>query len=74
MAGASTSYSYDFESVSLATQLPGVYYARVFGKGGDANASYVLREDPAALDLARTVVRRRLGVTAPIPVSSGADT
>src|SRR3954447_13019356 len=38
-----------------------------------ANASFVLREDPAALDLARTVVRRRLGVTAPTRVSSGID-
>jgi AcrR family transcriptional regulator len=38
-----------------------------------ANANYVLREDPAALDLARTVVRRRLGVTAATPVSSGVD-
>jgi AcrR family transcriptional regulator len=29
-----------------------------------ANASFVLRADPAALDLARTVVRRRLGLVA----------
>jgi AcrR family transcriptional regulator len=27
-----------------------------------ANTSFVLRDDPAALDLARTVVRRRLGI------------
>ncbi len=27
-----------------------------------ANTSFVLRDDPAALDLARSVVRRRLGV------------
>ncbi len=31
-----------------------------------ANTNFVLREDPAALDMARTVVRRRLGITAPI--------
>jgi AcrR family transcriptional regulator len=29
-----------------------------------ANANYVLREDPAVLDLAKTIVRRRLGITA----------
>jgi hypothetical protein len=28
-----------------------------------ANTNFVLRGDPAALDLARTIVRRRLGVT-----------
>ncbi len=28
-----------------------------------ANTNFVLREDPAALDMARTVVRRRLGIT-----------
>ena len=30
-----------------------------------ANANFVLREDPAALDLARRIVRRRLGVEPP---------
>jgi AcrR family transcriptional regulator len=37
-----------------------------------ANTSFVLRDDPAALDLARYVVRRRLGVpaaTAPTPTN-----
>jgi hypothetical protein len=28
-----------------------------------ANTNFVLREDPAALDMARTIVRRRLGIT-----------
>ena len=31
-----------------------------------ANTNFVLRDDPAALDLARSVVRRRLGVAATI--------
>ena len=39
-----------------------------------ANANYVLRGDPAALDLARTIVRRRLGIRATTLVSSGEDT
>ena len=30
-----------------------------------ANTNFVLREDPAALDMARTIVRRRLGIGAP---------
>ena len=29
-----------------------------------ANTNFVLREDPAALDMARNVVRRRLGINA----------
>ena len=28
-----------------------------------ANTNFVLREDPAALDMAKNVVRRRLGIT-----------
>ena len=37
-----------------------------------ANTNFVLREDPAALDLARTVVRRRLGTaTATRPPAKG---
>jgi hypothetical protein len=28
-----------------------------------ANSNWVLREDPAALDMARIIVRRRLGIT-----------
>ena len=39
-----------------------------------ANTNFVLREDPAALDLARTVVRRRLGITtAARPPATGRD-
>ena len=32
-----------------------------------ANANFVLRDDPAALDMARNVVRRRLGITTTTP-------
>jgi len=32
-----------------------------------ANASYVLREDPAVLDMARTIVRRRLNIATASP-------
>src|SRR5262245_27389926 len=35
-----------------------------------ANASFVLRDDAAVLDLARAVVRRRLGVTATAPTTT----
>ncbi len=38
-----------------------------------ANANYVLRQDPAAIDLARMIVRRRLGIIGVSPVSSGED-
>lgn len=39
-----------------------------------ANTNFVLREDPAALDLARTAVRRRLGITtAARPPATGRD-
>ena len=38
-----------------------------------ANANYVLRQDPAALNLARTIVRRRLGVPAAAPLRPGVD-
>ena len=38
-----------------------------------ANTNFVLRDDPAALDMARIVVRRRLGIStasiAPIPTA-----
>ncbi len=38
-----------------------------------ANANYVLRQDPATLDLAKVIVRRRLGVAATTPIASGVD-
>jgi AcrR family transcriptional regulator len=38
-----------------------------------ANANYVLRQDPTALNLARTIVRRRLGIPATAPLASGVD-
>ena len=38
-----------------------------------ANANYVLRQDPAALNLARTIVRRRLGIPATAPPAAGID-
>jgi AcrR family transcriptional regulator len=44
----------DEEPDALTFELNGVILA--------ANASFVLRQEPATLDLARTVVRRRLGV------------
>ena len=37
-----------------------------------ANANFVLRRDPAALEMARHVVRRRLGITATMPERSSA--
>jgi len=37
-----------------------------------ANANFVLRGDPAALEMARHVVRRRLGITATMPERSSA--
>ncbi len=37
-----------------------------------ANAQYVLRQDPATLDLAKAVVRRRLGITAHTVVAGSA--
>jgi AcrR family transcriptional regulator len=39
-----------------------------------ANANYVLRQDPAALTLARTIVRRRLGIPATPPLAPAVDT
>jgi AcrR family transcriptional regulator len=38
-----------------------------------ANANYVLRQDPAVLDLARTIVRRRLGIPATAPLAPGVE-
>jgi AcrR family transcriptional regulator len=38
-----------------------------------ANANYVLRQDPAALDLARTIVRRRLNIATTAPRAPGVD-
>jgi hypothetical protein len=34
-----------------------------------ANANFVLRDDPAVLDMARQVVRRRLGVAPAVEVT-----
>jgi len=45
----------DEEPDALAFELNGIMFA--------ANAKFVLHEDPATLDMARHVVRRRLGVT-----------
>jgi AcrR family transcriptional regulator len=45
----------DEEADALTFELNGIILA--------ANASFVLRDDPAVLDMARHVVRRRLGVT-----------
>ena len=39
-----------------------------------ANTNFVLREDPAALDMARNIVRRRLGITTTAPHQSTAPT
>src|SRR5437763_744528 len=49
------------EAVGLATVdgLEGLSIGNLAG----ANTNCVLREDPAALDMARTIVRRRLGIT-----------
>ena len=38
-----------------------------------ANANYVLRQDPAALNLARAIVRRRLGIPATAPTAPGVE-
>jgi AcrR family transcriptional regulator len=38
-----------------------------------ANANYVLRQDPAALNLASTIVRRQLGIPATAPLAPGVD-
>src|SRR6478672_1390748 len=45
----------DEDPDALTFELSGIILA--------ANSSFVLREDPAALDMARNIVRRRLGVT-----------
>jgi len=44
----------DEDPEALAFEINGLMFA--------ANASFVLREDPATLDLARRIVRRRLGI------------
>jgi hypothetical protein len=44
----------DEDPDTLAFELNGVMYA--------ANASFVLRDDPKVLDMARQIVRRRLGI------------
>jgi AcrR family transcriptional regulator len=49
--------SADEDPDALTFELNGIILA--------ANSSFVLREDPAALDMARSVVRRRLGVATP---------
>ena len=45
----------DADPDALTFELNGVILA--------ANTNFVLREDPAALDMARSIVRRRLGIT-----------
>ncbi len=45
LVGSSTGYG-DSESVSLAGQAPGVFYAKVTGRSGDANSTYSLKIDP----------------------------
>jgi hypothetical protein len=45
----------DEDPDALTFELNGVILA--------ANANFVLRDDPATLDMARNVVRRRLGIT-----------
>ena len=45
----------DEDPEALAFEINGLMFA--------ANASFVLREDPTTLDLARRIVRRRLGIT-----------
>jgi len=52
----------DEDPDALTFELNGVILA--------ANAIFVLRDDPAALDLASAVVRRRLGVTTPASPSA----
>ena len=49
----------DEDPDALAFELNGIILA--------ANTSFVLREDPAALDMARAVVRRRLGMAQVLP-------
>jgi Tetracyclin repressor-like, C-terminal domain len=54
--------SADEDPDALTFELNGIILA--------ANSNFVLRQDPAALDIARTVVRRRLGITttsSPLP-------
>jgi hypothetical protein len=57
--------SADEDPDALTFELNGIILA--------ANTSFVLREDPATLNVARTVVRRRLGITttttAPTPTN-----
>jgi AcrR family transcriptional regulator len=55
----------DEEPDALTFELNGIILA--------ANANYVLRQDPAALNLARTIVRRRLGIPATAPLAPRAD-
>jgi AcrR family transcriptional regulator len=51
--------SADEDPQALAFELNGIILA--------ANTNFVLRDDPAVLDLARSVVRRRLGITTARP-------
>ena len=53
----------DEDADELTFELNGIILA--------ANTRFVLHQDPAALDMARTVVRRRLGVTTSPPLSRG---
>jgi AcrR family transcriptional regulator len=55
----------DEEPDALTFELNGIILA--------ANANYVLRQDPAALNLARTIVRRRLGIPATAPLAPRVD-
>ena len=54
----------DENPAALTFELNGIILA--------ANANFVLRGDPAALEMARHVVRRRLGITATMPERSSA--
>ena len=46
----------DEDPEALTFELSGIMFA--------ANANFVLRDDPGALDMARSIVRRRLGISA----------
>jgi AcrR family transcriptional regulator len=55
---------YDEDPDALAFELSGMMFA--------ANANFVLRDDIGAVDMARGIVHRRLGVTAATPRSTSA--
>jgi AcrR family transcriptional regulator len=49
----------DEDPEALTFELSGIMFA--------ANANFVLRDDPGALDMARSIVRRRLGISSDAP-------